>query len=228
MAADIAPEVWTLQSFYFDIAAVNDWEDGGGVPQDRVPGIAAAVLATLVEHGLEPETVYLSGHDGLEPDPDAAKLRAARAAIPGYDDSIDPADDYEDFNTADYSEQADRDYRADIGALEGRIQEEVDAVYDGPEKPIYHMSHTGTLGDVVGQYTNPIHFAGISPTSTIVVYDRELINRWDLDMPTGQTPYNPSVMATEAELAVAVLARIRLRYEIEGMQNESPPLAPTD
>ena len=90
------------------------------------------------------------------------------------------------------------------------------------------MSNVFTLYHSVDDHTNPIHYAGISPKSTIVVYDKTLIDRWDPDAPGEAFEHVLSIVATEAELAIAVLARIRLRYRIEGEPDESPAPVPNN
>jgi hypothetical protein len=93
---------------------------------------------------------------------------------------------------------------------------------------VYFMSHALTLHDTKNDRTNPIHYAGITTTSTVVVYDRTLIDRWDADMSGEATIPGPSIVATEAELAVTVLARLRLRYRIEDEPDLSPPPIPNN
>ena len=226
MAQGFAPEVWTQQGFDFTAEVVDEYQSGGyGVPQEMVPAIASAVLDTLAELDINPHNVYLSGHDGLEADPDGAKLRAFEEAHQ-YDEYAFPDADYDEdtLDKVDYSEQADLEAQAGGAAREDAILEALDE----PEKPVYAMSDVFALHHDADAHTNPIHYAGISPKSTIVVYDKTLMDRWDPDVPGEAFEHGLSIVATEAELAVATLARIRLRYRIEGEQDESPAPVPNN
>jgi hypothetical protein len=190
-----------------------------------VPAIASAVLDTLAHLDINPHNVYLSGHDGLEPDPDAAKLRGFEEAHQ-YDEYAFPDDTYDE----DALDEIDHAEQVDLEAQQGRVARE-DAILkalDEPEKPVYSMSDVFTLHDGPDTHNNPIHCAGISPKSTIVVYDKTLMDRWDPDVPGEAFEHGLSIVATEAELAVAVLARIRLRYRIEGEPDESPAPVPNN
>jgi len=109
MPSGIAPEVWTQQGFDFTADIVDEHQSGGyGVPQEMVPAIASAVLDILAELDINPHNVYLSGHDGLEVDPDAAKLRAFEE-VHRYDEYALPDTDHDEYaiDEVDYSEQAD-------------------------------------------------------------------------------------------------------------------------
>ncbi len=177
------PEVWTEQAFDFTEQDVLEYDGGTyGVPEDLVPAIADAVLHTLASLGIDPQSVYLSGHDGQEPESDAVKgERAAR----------------EDFSI-----------RESDWTNESWVRT--------PDMPTYFMSGVGELRSDADSQMNPIHFAGISSGSTLVVYNGPVIN----GLRAAATPEvyddNPAVTTTAEALGGAILAHIRLRYRIEG------------
>jgi len=228
MAVGMAPEIWTRQEFAFSSEMIDEQSGAIGVPQDMVPAIASAVLDTLVDLDINPHNVYLSGHDGLQEDPDAAKLqqygkqRELELVIEdeafAYSNAL-ATDDLDE----DHAEQTELNVRGEREAHDYAVLGALD-----PEKPVYAMSSTLTLHDPVEEQTNPIHYASITPHSTIVVYDKTLIDRWDPDVPGEIFDKVVLIAATEAELAVTVLARIRLRYRIEDEEYLAPPPPPNN
>jgi hypothetical protein len=256
------PEIWTQQGF--DFPADYATEFGMGIPQEMVPAIASAVLDTLAHLDIDPGTVYLSGHDGLEPNPDYAKTHPdddlhEYRELALTEDEVDPAQtgldyttqhDYEDDDPASYDSevldprqasplyefgehQHDQDEAEHAENAEyderGRRHASADAFLryvGGPEKPVYYMSDVMALHHDAGQGTNPIHYAGATSTSTIVVYDKPLIDGFGGEEVAPGSNHVATVSANEAELAVAVLARIRLRYRIPGEPDLAPPPIP--
>jgi hypothetical protein len=206
MRSGSVPEVWTRQEFAFTSDQRARHEDGEyGVPEEMLHAIADAVLSTLAELNIDPKRVYLSGHNGLEADPDEAKISAQTDEY----GLLSLHDINDDENAQDVRDATDYLHRR-------RARSETPSV-----PPLYHMSTADKLNDAANLHTNPIHYAGISPRSTIVVYNQGRIDGWPPAL-LHETPHGFSVATTEAELAAAVLVNIRLRYRLEGYPYEGP------
>lgn len=172
-----------------------------GVPDEHVAPIAEAILRILVDRGIDPETVYFSGHDGTDPDPDGTKrrdLETGTRRIAEETEELIIAGSGEDDPTGLALAEVDRAKDAREEALFKQLGDE--------QVPAYYMSRVDQLLDSAESYTNPIHFAAATATSQIVVYDRGIVDAFDLDMPSL------SVLATETQLAAAMLLRIHPNY----------------
>ena len=178
------------------------------MPDRHVEGIAFEIMRILEEHGIDSEDVYYSGHDGTDPDPDATKLEALNEISEGIEEDLIEGSG-EDDPTGQALAEAARAQDAREEALFKRLGQTA--------TPIYYMSRFEHLADPPDTYMNPIHCAGATATSQIVVYDRMMVDLMDLDGPSL------SVIATQAQLEPAV--RLRIHPNFFGVGGPLPEFA---
>ncbi len=168
-----------------------------GVPDRHVEAVADAIIRVLRARGIDPWDVYFSGHDGTDPDPDQTKLDALDEIDRGIEEDIIAGSGEDDVVGLALAEAA--------RAEDVREQALFRQLGDEPV-PVYYMSRADHLLDPPDTHMNPIHCAAATATSEVVVYDRAIVDALDLDMPSL------SVVATQAQLGAAILARIHPNY----------------
>ena len=213
------PEVWTTQSFHFTEDELRIHQGGEfGVPQHMVPAIADAVLDTLARLDINPHDVLLYGHPGGESLDDVIAV-ATRNYV---DESTYAVDNAISVHPGESDPDIEVDQVDEVDEAVGlerinRENEILSRLEDEPETPLYRFSTVFDLYSDESTRGNPIHCAGITETSTINAYDRLMLESRGLEGPDSTLLHT-----TEAELATAAVAYIRMNYHIEGLEYGGP------
>lgn len=202
------PTVWT-QGFDFTEDQFETHEEGAyGVPEEVVPAIADAVLHQLMELDLELHEVCFIGTTGEE------TLEQAW----GVDEQDHDEDTYfipsDEVDTEERLMQQDDDAYAQ--SAENRHGQEVLRWLGGPERPLLIFSGAFDLRSPAETRSNPIHRAGITRHSAILVFDKTTIG--SMALAQGGAGDVLSLHALQDELSVAARAIVRLRYTIDSEQ----------
>lgn len=156
-------KLWTIQSHTVENYGYGD------VASDKVANeVREELLDLLEEKGIDPASVVFSGYSGNGHEKDTSFVKAKKLGR-SITKLAKKANDLHEQGVFDVNPELRESYQAKIAALKEQLATMPE------DQAEYFFGDTVSLMEPARSSSNPIHYAGISPTATIGVYDAHML-----------------------------------------------------
>ncbi len=189
----------------FRVNALNDdyayaMDKDYGVLEDQAERIAAALITTLGQLGINPEKVLFSGYSKNYPKTANAISADAEERLR---QTVREANRLQTEGVFIDNPAIKQEYVERVAAT----KDEINAARDG--RNTFYLNDVDGLYDSSSKWTNPIHFAGTGEGAVIAVYDSETLKAIGLSKVAANV-----VHTTQGELETAKVMEFYPRFKI--------------